>query len=202
MADNSPTRDLITPTVAERLQRFRELFEQSPIFAAVLLGRQHHFVATNPAFQQLIGNRDVLGKTVREALADVQDPGFYALLDQVFKSGEAHSERGVPLQPQGAPGGAQQRFYLDFNFQPVLDPEGRVAAIFVQGTDATQAHAATEALRASEARFRAAVDALQGVLWTNNASGAMDGDQPGWAALTGQSRDEYQGPRLGGGGAP
>ena len=44
----------------------------------------------------------------------------------------------------------------------------------------------------SEARFRAAVDAVQGVLWTNNAVGEMKGPQPAWAALTGQSREEYQ----------
>lgn len=48
-------------------------------------------------------------------------------------------------------------------------------------------------LRASEGRFRAAVDAVQGVLWTNNAAGEMEGEQPGWAGLTGQTSDEYRG---------
>jgi PAS domain S-box-containing protein len=48
-------------------------------------------------------------------------------------------------------------------------------------------------LAASEARFRAAVDAVEGVLWTNNAAGEMVGEQPGWAKLTGQSPAEYQG---------
>lgn len=48
-------------------------------------------------------------------------------------------------------------------------------------------------LQESEARFRAAVQAVSGVLWTNNADGKMTGEQPGWAALTGQSFAEYQG---------
>ena len=48
-------------------------------------------------------------------------------------------------------------------------------------------------LRASEARFRAAVQAVRGVLWTNDASGRMVGEQPGWSAITGQSRAEYEG---------
>ena len=47
--------------------------------------------------------------------------------------------------------------------------------------------------RRSEARFRAAIAAVQGVLWTNSADGRMDGVQEGWGALTGQSREEYQG---------
>ena len=48
-------------------------------------------------------------------------------------------------------------------------------------------------LQASEARFRAAVQAVRGVLWTNDAAGRMVGDQPGWAALTGQAPDAYAG---------
>ena len=48
-------------------------------------------------------------------------------------------------------------------------------------------------LQAGEARFRAAVEAVRGVLWTNDAEGRMVGDQPGWAALTGQARAAYEG---------
>lgn len=48
-------------------------------------------------------------------------------------------------------------------------------------------------LRTSKARFEAAVCAVEGVLWTNDAEGRMTGDQPGWSALTGQTRREYEG---------
>lgn len=51
----------------------------------------------------------------------------------------------------------------------------------------------TAALEASEARFRAAVQAVSGILWTNDAQGRMTGQQDGWAQLTGQSLAEYQG---------
>lgn len=48
-------------------------------------------------------------------------------------------------------------------------------------------------LRTSKARFEAAVRAVEGVLWTNDAEGRMTGDQPGWSGLTGQTRAEYEG---------
>jgi PAS domain S-box-containing protein len=63
----------------------------------------------------------------------------------------------------------------------------RIASIAVEqaGSEA--------ALRASSDRLRAAVEAVQGVIWTNDPEGRMTGEQPGWAALTGQTRAEYEG---------
>lgn len=49
------------------------------------------------------------------------------------------------------------------------------------------------ALRSSEARFRAAVAAVEGVMWTNDGEGRMTGEQPGWSKLTGQTLEQYQG---------
>lgn len=58
--------------------------------------------------------------------------------------------------------------------------------------DAIKRSRAQAALVASNARFRAAIDAVEGVLWTTDASGQMVGEQPGWASLTGQSYEEYK----------
>lgn len=46
-------------------------------------------------------------------------------------------------------------------------------------------------LQESEDRFRAAM-AATGVMWTNDASGKMTGEQPGWHGLTGQTQAAYQ----------
>ena len=48
-------------------------------------------------------------------------------------------------------------------------------------------------LKESEARFRAAAEAATNIIWTNDASGQMRGEQPGWSAFTGQTYEEYQG---------
>ncbi len=85
-----------------------------------------------------------------------------------------------------------------------LDPGQQNLALYVAGTTflilflamlaaSVDQQRVQRELRASEGRFRAAVQAVRGVLWTNDGAGRMTGEQPGWSALTGQSRAEYEG---------
>jgi PAS domain S-box-containing protein len=63
--------------------------------------------------------------------------------------------------------------------------------ILVFDVDERARHA--ETIERSNRRFRAAMDAVHGVLWTNSADGRMIGEQPGWSAITGQTPEQYQG---------
>lgn len=73
----------------------------------------------------------------------------------------------------------------------VFPVENGCIAIFFR--DVTERRQLLERSDQSERRFTAAIEALDGVLWTNSADGEMVGKQEGWASLTGQSFDEYQG---------
>ena len=81
----------------EQVRRLREMFDQSPSFSALLQGPEHRFVLTNPAYQRLIGHRDVIGLTVREAVPEVERQGFIDLLDSVFATGEAFVGKDVEV---------------------------------------------------------------------------------------------------------
>jgi PAS domain S-box-containing protein len=48
-------------------------------------------------------------------------------------------------------------------------------------------------LHVSEARFRSAVRAVNGVMWTTDATGRFVEEQAGWAAITGQTPEAYMG---------
>jgi PAS domain S-box-containing protein len=137
----------------EQVRRLRAMFVRSPSFSALLQGPEHRFVLTNPAYQQLIGHRDVIGLTVREAVPEVERQGFIELLDNVFATGEAFVGKDVKIVLQAASGPEETR-YLDFVYQPIKDEAGHVTSIFVEGVDITDRHCLEEALRASEARLR------------------------------------------------
>ena len=48
-------------------------------------------------------------------------------------------------------------------------------------------------LHGSQERFRAAVEAVDGVMWTADAAGDLVEEQPGWEQITGQTFPEYRG---------
>src|ERR1700684_1974197 len=138
----------------EELIRFREMFAQSPSFSALLQGPDHRFVLANPAYQRLVGNRAVIGLTVREAFPEVESQGFLAVLDEVFATGKAFVGRNVEIVFNVPRNGSAARRILDFVYQPIKDNLGNVTSIFVEGSDVTERHATEEALRESEARLR------------------------------------------------
>lgn len=119
-------------------QRLTQLFQQAPGIMAMLSGPEHRFEMTNPAYANLLGNRELIGRTVRDALPEIARQGFIEVLDEVYQSGTAYVGNSVELDIQRTPGQPEEAYILDFVFQPVVDSNGAVSGIFVQGHDVTQ----------------------------------------------------------------
>jgi PAS domain S-box-containing protein len=143
--------------VAER-RRLAQLFEQAPGFMAMLRGPEHLVDLANPAYLRLVGNRDVVGKTVADALPEAVEQGFVGLLDRVYRSGEAFiGSARFAMHPGGGEGDEVR--VVEFVYQPVTDAAGAVEGIFVQGIEITDRFLAEAQLRESEERLRLAIEA-------------------------------------------
>jgi PAS domain S-box-containing protein len=129
------------------LDRWRDLFRQTPAAIAVLRGPSHVFEVANDAYLQLVGNRDLVGKTVLEALPEILGQGFNELLDAVYRSGEPHLGSGAQVKLQRRPGEPVEERVVDFIYQPMRDATGGVDGIFVVVTDVTDRARAESALR-------------------------------------------------------
>ncbi|MFC5513335.1 ATP-binding protein [Massilia jejuensis] len=133
----------------EENKRLVTLFEQAPGIIAVLRGPRHLFEITNKSYIELVGRSDLVGKSVREAMPEVEGQGFFELLDQVYTTGTPYVGHAVPLDVAREPGGPLERRYLDFIYQPIRDAAGAVAGIFVEGSDVTVRKQVEDELRAA-----------------------------------------------------
>ncbi len=177
---------------AERA-RTERMFTHAPGFIAILEGPDHRYAYVNDAYRALAGERDYIGRTVRKVLPEVAGQGFFELLDEVYATGQPRRLAGQSLKLGATASTAAREAVIDFVYQPVFDDAGQPAGIFVEGYETTERTRAERALRESETRFRAAIAAVHGVVWTNTPDGEMVGEQPGWCALTGQTAREYDG---------
>ena len=160
-----------------------DLFAQTPGFMAVLRGHDHVFELANPAYLALVG-RDVVGQPVREALWELRDQGFFELLDQVRDTGKPFVGLGLPVELRDASGEVRSR-NVDFIFQPIIDADGAVEGIFVQGSDVTDREAALSALREGEARFRTIANLVPQMIWSTRPDGYHDYYNERWYEFTG-----------------
>ncbi|HEY0629216.1 MAG TPA: PAS domain-containing protein, partial [Sphingomicrobium sp.] len=169
----------------EETESLRQMFDQAPGFMALLAGPDHVFELANAAYVRLIGNRNVIGKPVKQALPEIEGQGFIDLLDQVYSTGESFVGRGVTADLDLAGDGADVRHFLDFVYQPLTDTNGKVWGIFVQGSDVTDRHSAEVALKESEARFEAITNSIDQMIWSTRPDGHHDYYNDRWYEFTG-----------------
>ncbi len=178
--------------VGNERERLHRMFSQAPSFMAMLLGPQHVFDLANPAYMQLVGHRDVLGKPVREVFPDIEGQGFFEQLDQVYASGEAFFGQAMPALLQRTPGAAPEQRYLDLVFQPVRDSADQVVGIFVEGSDVTGRVQAEAALRASVLQLREFAQAMPSHVWAAQPDGQLDWFNDRLISYSGLTLDQLQ----------
>ena len=145
-----------TDTVQARRQlqleteRLAGLFQQAPAFFAVLRGPEHVFEMINPLYQELVGQRSVLGKTVREAVPEAEGQGFLELLDRVYGTGEPFVGHATPIQLTRRASLPLEQRYLNFVYQPMRDANGSICGVIVLGVDVTEGKRTEQLLMQSE----------------------------------------------------
>jgi PAS domain S-box-containing protein len=136
---------------AER-KRLRDAFEQASAFMATIRGEQFVFEYANPAYFQLVGHRDILGKPLLEALPEVEGQGYVEILQDVLRTGTPFVGRGMPVVLHRSRGGEPEERLVDFVYEPLREADGTVSGILVHGIDVTESRRAEQALREQQER--------------------------------------------------
>jgi len=131
-------RQRLLNVVEEERSRLAMVFDRAPSFLAVLRGPEHIFEFANERYFELVGKRDIIGRTAREALPEIEGQGYFELLDEVYQSGEPFVATDMRLLIQPDPSQPPEERFLEFVYQPLRDEDGSVSGIIAQGIDLTE----------------------------------------------------------------
>ncbi|MBA1156026.1 GAF domain-containing hybrid sensor histidine kinase/response regulator [Microvirga mediterraneensis] len=136
-AQETTAKVLTSRRIQAERERLARMYEQAPGFVALLEGPEHRFGLANPAYMQVVGRRDIIGKTIAEALPEAVEQGYVDLLNDVYGSGRALRLAAAKYIIQAGSGEPADERYVDFVYQPLTDAAGAVTGIFVEGYDVT-----------------------------------------------------------------
>lgn len=117
---------------------FSAIIEESPTPIALYEGREMRIRLANKAMVYDTWGKDasVIGKTLKEALPELDGQPFHQLLDEVFTSGKAYEAKDDLVQM--IIDGQLQNNYYSFTYKPLLNAEGKVWAILNTATNVTE----------------------------------------------------------------
>ena len=148
--------------------RFKELLSHAPTAIAFLSGADFRFSYANDLYVRAMGRSqasELLGRTVREALPELEDSEILHLLDKVCRSGGAHRETDFRMTVQPTLPGPGEDRYFDFILQPTFDQAGNYEGVFVLAVDLADRVLSHRAVDLSEERLRLAQEAAQIGTW-------------------------------------
>jgi PAS domain S-box-containing protein len=131
------------------------VFMHAPAAMAILEGPEHVFTLINERYQQLIGTqRNVVGMSIRKALPEIADGGFYELLDEVYQSGKPFHGREVSVMLDKRGNGIPEESFVDFVYQPRIQGDGHVVGVLVHAVDITEQVLSRRKIEQSEQRLQ------------------------------------------------
>ena len=142
-------------------ERQRRMFQKAPGFIAVLRGPDHIYEYVNEAYLAIAGQRDFIGRSVREALPELEGQVFYELLDRVYRTGERFIAQAMSVRLSVD---ASTRL-IDFVYEPIRDEAGEVYGIFVGGHDVTAHKEAERQSVLNEESLRLTTEAAEIGIW-------------------------------------
>ncbi|MCJ8165048.1 PAS domain-containing protein [Pontibacter sp. E15-1] len=130
-------QDAFRKAEAERRSLTRVIM-QAPAMMCILKGPDHRFELVNPLYQGLFPDKELIGRTVAEALPEVVEQGIIELLDNVYQTGEIFTanERCVKIDRSNT--GELEEIYINFSYQPLYNEHDSVSGILVFALDVSE----------------------------------------------------------------
>lgn len=136
--------------------KLEEIFRDSPAALALWQGPELIFEKVNPEYQEIFGERKLVGRPILDALPELKGQGFAELLQDVLRTGVPYVGREM-LARLGREEGVLEDRYYDFTYFRIHDPEGRPYGVFDHAVDVTDRVMSRLALEESQSQLSRAI---------------------------------------------
>ncbi len=153
----------------ESEKKFSNIVLQSPIAITIWRGADYTIELANETMMKNIWRKEpheVIGKKALEIFPELFDQKYPALLKKVFTEGITHRETEAVAYVQGNDG--MKKFYLDFEYSPLLEKDGQISGIMITVNDVTQKVVVRQQLQDAEERLRLAAEGTGLATWDLN----------------------------------
>jgi PAS domain S-box-containing protein/putative nucleotidyltransferase with HDIG domain len=165
--------------------RYRELFDNMSsavaVYEAIDEGKDFIFKDFNKAGERIekVNKEKLIGKSILEVFPGVKEFGLFAVLQQVWKTGEA-KHHPVTLYKDERIVGWRENYVYKL-------PSGEVVAVY---DDVTKRKQAEDALRKSELQLRFVTDRVTDVIWSMDLEGNFTFVTPSAERMIGYTLEE------------
>lgn len=181
---------LTKDALQESEKQFRNLVMQSPIAMTILRGKDFVIEIANTEVLKIWQREldEVLGKKLIDVFPELQDQQFPRLLREVYETGVAHREQEATAFVNTRSG--MKAYYLDFEYAPLHDANGRISGIMITVNDVTDRVESRQLLRDSAERLRLATEGTQLGTWELNLKDRTLKYSDRYKAILGYSEQE------------
>ena len=118
-------------------EQLYDLYMQAPFCMGILEGPNHVYEMTSVHYLQLIGKKDIIGKTVKEVSPELEAQSVFNFLNTVYKTGKPFSANEILMKLDLHGNGKMVDAYLNFIFRAHRNSSGAVDGIFFFANDVT-----------------------------------------------------------------
>lgn len=140
--------------VEESEQKVRALVENAPFPIAVYVGKEMIVELANQSIIDIWGKgNDVIGKSFKEVLPELDNQLVFQQIEKVFTTGESFHTKNTPLDL--IVDGKLRTYYFNYSFTPLYDLAGNVYAVMNTGVDLTDLNLAKKQIEESKRLYEA-----------------------------------------------